>query len=82
MRVSGRIGFCAICGRLVLLMEKGGLRGGIGRATVLSGSSVLPLRKFGAWGGKLLGTFLTRLLRPFVWPHGGELGWDFGLRGS
>lgn len=37
---------------------------------------------FGTWGGKLGGTFMTRLLRPFVWPHGGELGWDFGLRGS
>lgn len=33
-------------------------------------------------GREIRGTFLSRLLRPFVWPHGGELGWDFGLRGS
>lgn len=53
-----------------------------GRATEPSRAPVLSLGKFGAWGGKFGGTFLSRLLRPFVWPHGGELGWDSGLWGS
>ena len=36
-----------------------GLRGGRGKATELSGSSVSSLRRFGAWGGKSGGPFLA-----------------------
>ena len=83
MLVSDRIGLCvSFVGAWSSSWRKEASWVAEGGATVLSGSSVLSLWRFGAWGRKLVGTFLTQLLCPFVWPHGGELGWDFGLRGS
>jgi hypothetical protein len=63
--------------------EQGRSGSGQGRAIGPLGPSAIGLPRIGDWVRRLeMSVCLAWLVCLFVWPHGGGLGWDFGLWGS